>query len=181
MTSVAIRFMNPKKTSDIEIFKIIVSQYQDRLFRFAYIRIGVREVAEDIVQDVFLRLYRVMIEGKEIKNHEAYLLRSISNSCIDWLRKKRETIISIDEAEDIPEEIEEDISEEFRRISRLLDKLPFNQAEAVRLRCYDNLTFQQIAELQDIAVPTAKSRYQHAIWYIKEKLNLNKKRKNNKT
>lgn len=167
--------MNPRKTSDIDLFKNIVSQYQDRLFRFAYIRIGIREVAEDIVQDVFIRFYRAMIDGKEIKSHEAYLHRSISNSCIDWQRKKKETIISIDEAEDIPEEFEEDISDEFRRITRLLDGLPHNQAEAVRLKCYDNLTFKQIAELQDISEPTAKSRYRRAIWYIKEKLNLNKK------
>ena len=169
--------MNPKKTSDIDIFKNVVSQYQDRLFRFAYIRIGVREVAEDIVQDVFIRLYRAMIEGREIKSYEAYLLRSISNSCIDWQRKKKETIISIEDSEDIPEESEDDIREEFSRISILLDNLPFNQAEAVRLKCYDNLTFKQIADLQDVSEPTAKSRYRHAILYIKEKLNLNKKRK----
>lgn len=173
--------MNPKKTSDIDTFNNIVSQYQDRLFRFAYIRIGVREAAEDIVQDVFIRFYRAMIESKEIKNNEAYLLRSISNSCIDWLRKKKETLISIDETEDIPEETEEDISEEFRRISFLLDNLPFNQAEAVRLKCYDNLTFKQIAELQDVSEPTAKSRYRQAIQYIKEKLNLNKNIINKKT
>ncbi|MDE5997157.1 MAG: RNA polymerase sigma factor [Muribaculaceae bacterium] len=169
--------MNPRKTSDIDIFKNIVSQYQDRLFRFAYIRIGIREVAEDIVQDVFIRFYRTMIDGKEIKSHEAYLLRSISNSCIDWQRKKKETMISIDDAEDIPEEFEEDIIDEFRRIARLLDGLPENQAEAVRLRCYDNLPFQEIADLQGISESTAKSRYRHAIWYIKEKLNLNKKQK----
>ncbi len=169
--------MDPKKTSDIDIFKDIVSQYQDRLFRFAYIRIGVREVAEDTVQDVFIRFYRAMIDGKEIKNYEAYLLRSISNSCIDWLRKKKETMISIEETEDIPEEPEEDISDEFRRITRLLDGLPDNQAEAVRLRCYDNLPFQEIADLQGISEATAKSRYRHAILYIKEKLNLNKKQK----
>ena len=170
--------MNPKKTSDIDIFKNIVIQYQDRLFRFAYIRIGVREAAEDLVQDVFLNFYRAMIEGKkEIKNHESYLLRSVSNSCVDWLRKKKETIVSIEDAEDLPDESEEDISDEFKRISRLLDGLPFNQAEAVRLKCYDNLTFKQIADLQDVSESTAKSRYRHAIWCIKEKLNLNKKPK----
>ncbi len=171
------RYMKPKKTSDIDIFKNIVSQHQDRLFRFAYIRIGIREVAEDIVQDVFMRFYRAMIEGKEIKNHGSYLLRSISNSCTDWQRKKKETMISIEETEDIPEESEEDISEEFRRISRLLDGLPDNQAEAVRLRCYDNLPFKDIADLQGISEATAKSRYRHAIGHIKEKLNLNQKRK----
>ncbi len=170
------QFMNTKKTSEIDILKDVVSQYQDRLFRFAFIRIGIREVAEDIVQEVFIRFYRAMLERKEIKNHEHYLLRSISNGCIDWLRKKREIMISIDETEDIPEENEEEINEEFWRISRLLDGLPFNQAEVVRLRCYDNLTFRQIAELQEIAEPTVKSRYRQAISYIKTQLNI----KNNK-
>ena len=169
--------MNPKKTSDIDIFKDIVSQYQDRLFRFAYIRIGIREGAEDIVQDVFIRFYRAMIDGKEIKKHDSYLLRSVSNSCVDWLRKKKETIVSIEDAEDMAEETDEDISDEFKRINRLLDGLPFYQAETVRLKCYENLTFKQIAEFQDISEPTAKSRYRQAIWYIKEKLNLNKKPK----
>lgn len=167
--------MNPKKTSDIELFKNIVSQYQDRLFRFAFIRIGIREVAEDIVQDVFIRFYRALLDRKEIKNHEHYLLRSISNGCIDWLRKKREMMISIDETEDIPEETDADINEEYRRICMLLDGLPLIQAEIVRLRCYDNLTFRQIAELQDISEATAKSRYRQAISYIKKQLNIKNK------
>lgn len=138
-------------------------------------RVGRRDVAEDIVQEVFIRFFRSVNEGKRIKSHEAYLLQSISNACIDWLRKKRPPLTMLDEACDIADEEEEDITEEFRRVTRLLDGMPFNQAETVRLHCYDELRFSQIAELQGVSETTVKSRYHRAIWYIKDKLNPNKR------
>ncbi|MDE6637349.1 MAG: sigma-70 family RNA polymerase sigma factor [Muribaculaceae bacterium] len=168
--------MNSNKTSDIDIFEGIVSHNQDRLFRFAFMRVGVREVAEDIVQDVLLRLFRAMSEGKEIKKPEYFLLRSVSNACIDYTRRKKPAPIQLEDVVEIQEdEADEDITEEFNRINQLLDGLPPNQAETVRLRCYDELPFREIAELQGISEATVKSRYKRAIWYIKEKLNLNKR------
>ena len=163
--------MNLKKTSDIAYFEEIVDLYQDRLFRFAFMRVGVREVAEDIVQDVLLRLFRTMSAGKGIQNHESFLLRSVSNACIDQLRSKKPPSIRLDEIVDIPEITDRDIDEEFRRISLLLDGLPFEQAETVRLKCYDGLTFSQISDLQNLPEATVKSRYRYAIRHIRQKLN----------
>lgn len=163
--------MNQKKTKVRDIFKEIVSQYQDRLFRFAFMRIGVRETAEDIVQEVFIKCYRAMEGGTKISNIEYYLLNSISNACVDFYRKKRHEMLAIEEIEDIANEEDKDITEEFNRINKLLDDLPFEQAETVRLKCYDGLTFLQIAELHGIPEATAKSRYRYAIQHIKVKLN----------
>ncbi|MDE6741988.1 MAG: RNA polymerase sigma factor [Muribaculaceae bacterium] len=163
--------MNSKKNSDIDSFEEIVDLYQDRLFRFAFMRVGAREVAEDIVQDVLLRLYRTMSYGKEIQNHESFLLRSVSNACIDHFRRKKPPALRLEEIGEIPDIADRDIDEEFHRISILLDGLPFEQAETVRLKCYDGLTFGQIAELQDIPEATVKSRYRYAIQYIRKKLN----------
>jgi RNA polymerase sigma-70 factor (ECF subfamily) len=50
----------------------------------------------------------------------------------------------------------------------MLDMLPQEQTEIVRLKCYDNLTFKQIADLQDIPEPTAKSRYRYAIQHLQQ-------------
>lgn len=162
--------MDSKRATDADIFDSIVSQHQDRLFRFAFMRVGVRETAEDMVQDVFIRLFRAMSEGKKILNPESFLLRSINNACIDRYRRKRPSSVIIDEIEDIPEEADSDIDEEFRRISRLLAGLPFDQAETLRLKCYDGLTFRQIAELQEIPEATVKSRYRYAIRSIRDNL-----------
>ncbi len=163
--------MNLKKTPVIDIFKSIVSQHQDRLFRFAFMRVGVREVAEDMVQEVFIKLFRTIEGGTKISNLEYYLLNSISNACVDFYRRKKHEMLSLEDIEDVANEADRDITEEFNRINKLLDDLPYEQAETIRLKCYDGLTFLQIAELHGIPEATAKSRYRYAIQHIKNKLN----------
>jgi RNA polymerase sigma-70 factor (ECF subfamily) len=66
------------------------------------------------------------------------------------------------------EEGDRQIHEEFIRINRLLHSLPLEQSEVVRLKCYDDLSFKQIAELQDIPEATAKSRYRYAIQHLQQ-------------
>ena len=58
------------------------------------------------------------------------------------------------------------IHEEFLRISKLLEDIPQEQAEIVRMKCYDNLTFREIAELEELPEATVKSRYRYAIHHI---------------
>lgn len=149
----------------------LVTERQDWLFRFAYMRIGKREDAEDMIHDVFVALFRKIKSGVEITNLDQYILRSISNACTDYHRQHGQVIVPIDEAKDIPaSENDRTIHDEFIRINLLLEKLPPEQAEIVRLKCYDNLTFRQIADLKEIPEPTVKSRYRYAIKHIQEQL-----------
>lgn len=149
----------------------LVTQRQDWLFRFAYMRIGIREDAEDIIQEVFISLFWMIKSGKGIKDIDHYILRSISNACTDYHRRHGVTMLSIEEAENIPvTETDKPMHEEFIRINRLLNALPSEQSETVRLKCYDGLTFRQIADLQEISESTVKSRYRYAIKHIQEQL-----------
>ena len=145
----------------------IVAERQDWLFRFAYMRIGSREDAEDVVQEVLLGVFRRLREKRHVENLEQYLIRSVSNACNDYFRRRSLRVVPLDEAEQIPiNENDKRIHEEFVRVSRVLESLPKEQAEIVRLKCYDGLTFRQIAELQGVPEPTAKSRYRYAITHI---------------
>ena len=149
----------------------IVAERQDWLFRFAYMRIGIREDAEDVVQEVLLSVFRRLQEKMHVESVEQYVIRSISNACNDYFRKKPLRMVSLDKAEEVPvHEGDRQIHEEFVRINKLLDTLPQEQSEIVRLKCYDDLTFKQIAELQDIPEATAKSRYRYAIMHIQQML-----------
>ena len=163
--------MNSKKPNDIERIRSIVSQYQARLFRFAFMRIGIREVAEDIVQEVFIKFFQSISNGNMITNHEGYLLYCISNACVDYQRKNKFTVLSLDEIEEPMNDEDREMAEEYLRIRNILDGLVFEQAETVRLKCYDGLTFIQIAELHNVPEATVKSRYRYAIQKIREKLN----------
>lgn len=149
----------------------IVEERQDWLFRFAYMRIGIREDAEDLVQEVLLSVFRRLREKTRMDNVEQYLIRSINNACIDYLRRKPLKVVQLDMAAYVAvSEGDRQIHEEYVRINGLLDSLPLEQSEIVRLKCYDNLTFKQIAELQDIPEATAKSRYRYAILHIQQRI-----------
>lgn len=152
-------------------FERIVAERKDWLFRFAYMRIGIREDAEDVVQDVLLGVFRRLREKTDVDSVEHYIIRAISNACIDYFRRKPLRVVSLDQAEQIPvSEGDKQIHNEFVRINRLLDTLPSEQSEIVRLKCYDDLTFKQIAELQGIPEATAKSRYRYAIMHIQQRI-----------
>lgn len=161
--------MNTETEQLIAELERIVAERQNWLFRFAYMRIGNREDAEDVVQEVLLGVFRRLLEKKKVESVEQYLIRSVSNACTDYFRRKPLKIVSLDKAEHIPaNESDRLIHEEYMRINKLLNSLPEEQAEIVRLKCYDELTFKQIAELLSIPEPTAKSRYRYAIMHIQQ-------------
>ena len=153
-----------------ELERIVVER-QDWLFRFAYMRIGIREDAEDVVQESLLSVFRRLREQTGIGNVEQYVIRAVSNACTDYFRRKPMQVVTLDKAGQVSVgEADSQIHEEFVRISLLLDTLPEEQSEIVRLKCYDELTFKQIAELQGIPEATAKSRYRYAIMHIQQRI-----------
>ena len=161
--------MNKETEQLLKELERIVEERQDWLFRFAYMRIGIREDAEDVVQEVLLSVFRRLREKTSMDNVEQYLIRAISNACTDYSRRKQLKIVPIGMAEQVAaSEGDRQIHEEFTRINRLLGLLPLEQSEMVRLKCYDDLTFKQIAELQDIPEDTAKSRYRYAIQHLQQ-------------
>ena len=161
--------MNKETEQMLSELERIVVERQDWLFRFAYMRIGIREDAEDVVQEVLLSVFRRLREKTSVDSVEHYVIRAISNACTDYFRKKTPKVVMLDKAKEVAvNEGDRQIHEEFLRVNRLLDSLPIEQKEIVRLKCYDDLTFRQIAELQDIPEATAKSRYRYAIIHIQQ-------------
>ncbi len=167
------KIMTANKTNArLKELERLVSRKQDTLFRFAYMRVGDRQDAEDIVQDVFLKFFRSDHNLGLIRNLENYLLRSVGNACYDWLRRKKYNLLPLKEAKGIivPDE-DRQIHEEYLRISKMLESLPEEQAEIVRLKCSDGLKFREIAKLLEIPEATAKSRYRYAIAHIQKNIN----------
>lgn len=158
-------------TDRVRELEQIIGLRQDWLFRFAYLRVGKREDAEDIVQDVLLRLYRSKERLTHIDDVERYLIRSVRNACIDYIRRRPPMMMTaLESAAQIAEDVDADkeIHDEYERINKLLQMIPSEQAEIVRLHCTDGLTFRQIAEVLDISEATVKSRYRYAIDKIRK-------------
>lgn len=163
--------MTDKTQQRLNELESIIVREQDMLFRFAYMRVGRRADAEDIVQDVFLKLFRSSESLSSVRNVKHYLIRSISNACKDFHRRKQD-ILPLEKAE--REMVSDDdlkMYEEYLRITTLARTLPPEQREVLYMKCIDGLKFREISDILDIPEATVKSRYRYAIQAIQKQLN----------
>jgi RNA polymerase sigma-70 factor (ECF subfamily) len=153
--------------------KRVIDQYQEGLFRFAFFRTGSADDSRDIVQGIFLKLYDRGARLAAIENMKSYLYRATTNACWDYHRRRQSRkTVPLDHAAAISSDIDPDAltaEAEYQRINALLETLPAEQAEVLRMRTTDELSFSEIADILQIPEATAKSRFRYGI----EKLRAN--------
>jgi len=134
----------------------VIEANLDALTRFAYFRTGDRTEAEDIVYEAVLRL----LENREkVNDARCYLFRIVYNLCQDVFRRKRLPTVPLGNIE-LPDKPDEALDqEEIDRINRLLDELPPNVAEIVRMNVVDELSFVEISHILNLPQSTVKSRF----------------------
>lgn len=140
-----------------------VAEYHAELYRFAALRTGSRSDAEDIVQEAFLRL---LTAPGEITHLRAYLYRCVANACCD--RKRRHAVFEPLGPQLPADDGEAPLREEAERIAALLDRLPEEQAEVIRLHTFASLRFTEIAQTLQLPASTVKSRFRYGIERLKK-------------
>ncbi|MCP3966740.1 MAG: RNA polymerase sigma factor SigZ [Lentisphaerae bacterium] len=143
-----------KKTKDIWL------EYHKKLFAFIKSRVGDSD-AEDILQDVFVKIHTKIDSLKETAKLESWLYQITRNAIIDYYRSKRMT----EELSDwigAEETIESDnIRQEFSAcILPMIEQLPDKYRSAVRLSEIEGKTQKEVAEREKISLSGAKSRVQ---------------------
>jgi RNA polymerase sigma-70 factor (ECF subfamily) len=149
-------------------FEALVDAYMDRLVRYAARRLGNIQDAEDAVQEVFIRAYTERARCRAVARTGPYLYRMVVNACTDCLRKRRNCSAPLEDIEPAdsfshernPSEAAA-LHEETRRIEGLLQLLPENQAEVIRLRVFGELGLREIAETLGCPVDTVSSRLRY--------------------
>ncbi|MDE6135617.1 MAG: RNA polymerase sigma factor [Muribaculaceae bacterium] len=154
------------------IFQILEAE-KDKLFQYASYRLhDIRDV-EDVMQNVYVKLIDKPELFGRVENKKAYIYRIVCNECTNVLREKSRTFLydGDDFAKLEPEGLQpENFEEEFMIINRLLAILPQEQADAIRLRLHSGLSYQEIADVMDVPLPTAKARFRYGIEKIRNSL-----------
>ena len=158
-------------TGSEEDFRQLVETYAPRIYNIALRMCKNPTDAEDITQEVFIKLHRSLESFKGDSAFSTFLYRVTANTCLDFLRKQKKmtTVPLYSEGEAgrletvIPDEGErpEEISErkELRRVVlRGLDRLPKDQRIVLTLRDLEGLTYTEISEALGLAEGTVKSR-----------------------
>lgn len=104
----------------LKLLERIVDRRQDSLYRFAYIRTGSQADAEDIVQDVLLRLFHSDCNLDRIDDVERYLWRAIANRCCDYHRHRRNATLPTERAAALADDSgDQELREEYERIAEI--------------------------------------------------------------
>lgn len=152
---------------DQEAFAELVELYQRAVYNLTYRMLGEAREAEDAAQEAFMRAYQHLDRYDESRPFKTWLLSITSNYCIDLLRKRRLTWLSIDEplpahpALNSGEVEPEDAvvsNERYAVIQKMLAELAPEYRAAVILRYWYDMSYIEIAELLDTTESAIKSR-----------------------
>ena len=141
--------------------------YADDAFRLAYTYLGSRADAEDVVQDVFVKLIRsdiTITKGKE----KSYILTMTANRCRDFL-KSADVVFKapFDDAIEVGSDIE--IDEEDTEMYEAVSKLPDKLRVAVHLHYYEGYSLKEIADILEIEPSAVSMRLTRAKEILRKK------------
>ena len=154
---------------DIEYY---VEQYGDYLYRIAYIYTRDRQAAEEVVQDVFIKLYETQ-QFEQKSSEKTYLTKMTINRCYDYLRKwkarKAQLIHYFLKQEQSGEQVFIEHEERDEIVEAIL-KLPLKYREVLLLYYYDDLSIAEVASYIKIPESTVATRLQRARQKLKVQL-----------
>jgi RNA polymerase sigma-70 factor (ECF subfamily) len=161
----------------------LVLKYLKPIYTFVYRNIGRKDEAEDITQDVFIKVWKNIRKFDRKKSFKTWIFTIAKNTATDWQRKKKSIPLSSFENEDgknviieklvdlspLPNEIfyQKNLQQ---KLESLIKKLSPGFRTILLLRYNDHFKFREIAEVLEEPLQTVKSRHRRAILALKKLL-----------
>jgi RNA polymerase sigma-70 factor (ECF subfamily) len=167
-------------SGDMASYELLIRKYQSKLFSTVLHMVKNRELAEDIVQESFLRAFRKLDTLINRSQFYAWIKRIALNMALNHFEKEKR-VLDVETEEDetsffenissgeSPEELT--LKEEMKRYVRMfVDSLPDRLRVVIILREVEDMSYEEIAEMLNIPLGTVRSRLFNARNIIKERL-----------
>jgi RNA polymerase sigma-19 factor, ECF subfamily len=162
---------------DNQAFTLLYRRYWEGLFITAAKALRSKEEAADVVQDVFLSLWKRRDEIKVQGSLAAYLHTSVRYKCIHYIEKnitRRDYLALLAEAAESTSAVNPQISLQVKEmeemINKTVSKMPAKMQEVYKLSRQQHLSHKEIADSMSISVETVKKHIQHALNLIRTDL-----------
>lgn len=167
--------INLFNTGNVNAFETLVLRHKDKIYTSILFLVKDKFLAEDIFQDVFIRVIDTIKGGRYTEEGKflPWAMRIAHNLCVDYFRKvKRTPTIRNSEDQDIfevlnfTEESAEDKlikKQSHNRVKDMLDQLPEDQREVIILRHYGDMSFKEIAHITNCSINTALGRMRYGL------------------
>lgn len=160
------------KTGSTKAFSLLVQRHQQAMVRVALRLTRDMEMAEDVVQESFLKAYQKLGSFEGRSSFKSWLYQITMNTAKNRLRSLPRENINVDDLQmavngHVDAGLEDgDVREQ---IQTEIEKLPERQRLALTLRIFDDLSFKEIAEIMGCPYDTAKANYRHALLKLKDR------------
>jgi len=162
------------RKGDLSALETLINRHKDSVFSTITFMVKDNHVADDIFQEVFLRVIDKLRSNNynEEGRFSSWVIRCAHNACIDYFRKIQYTISVGSNDKDIFEEIGDTgdaadsymvQSETHEKIRQMLDYLPDEQREVIVLRHFGDMSFKEIADITGTSINTALGRMRYAL------------------
>ncbi|WP_432671568.1 RNA polymerase sigma factor [Flavobacterium sp. SM2513] len=151
-------------------FVILIQPFKDKVFRLARRLLISVEEAEDVTQEMLMRLWYKKESLQQYKSVEAFAMTMTKNYCLDQLKSKRASLLKIEqtafkaEGASLQNQLED--SDSLFWVEKIIEKLPVQQKLIVQMRDIEQYDFEKIAdilEMNETAIRVALSRARKTI------------------
>ncbi len=158
---------NVATSMDNQEFIQAYDEHADAIFRHCYFRVSNREVARDLMQEAYIRVWQYIQKGTDIDNLRAFLYRTANNLIVDHMRKyKRRQQSSLETMQESGFDVaaEEDTQDRIRqsmagdRVAELIQQIEEPYRSAVILRYIDELSPAEIADMLGVSANVVSVR-----------------------
>ena len=165
-----------------EAMSTLIDRHKSRIFTTIYLIVKDRYIAEDILQDVFIKTINILKQKKynEQGKFLPWILRIAHNQAIDHFRKeKRNPKITLADGSDIfnclkfseDHTTSENLSKHSKKyLKKIIEDLPDKQKQVLIMRHYMEMSFQEIAEATNVSINTALGRMRYALIALRKKI-----------
>ncbi len=165
------------KQSDQRGMEILFGEYFEMLC-FRSIRIvKYREIAEDLVQDLFLEIWNKRETLNITSNIKSYLFRSIVNRSLNWIRSNKQILEEVDESVtqrsdnyNASHDLQKNELEDY--ITKCIDELPEKCRLTFILSRFEELSYKEIAEKLDVSIKTVENQICKALKLLRSKMEI---------
>lgn len=153
---------------DVDRFEALVNRYQKPIINFIFRMVGNYEDATELAQEVFIKSYVSLASYNRQYRFSTWLFRIATNRAIDFLRKRRVPVVSMEgDHDDYTPQFEGDISSPLERmesnrvrvlLNDAIQQLPPDYREVIVLYHINEVSYEEIAEITDLPLGTVKNR-----------------------
>ena len=152
----------------------LVQPFKDKLYRLAHRLLVSTEEAEDVTQEMLLRLWTKKEILNQYKSVEAFAMTMTKNYCLDQLKSKRASHLKIEKADFVDNSTQLsnqlEANDSLNWIDKIMKQLPEQQKLVIQLRDIEQYDFNKIAEMLDMNETAVRVTLSRARKTIREKM-----------